>query len=150
MSEKDHPPSGRSNASTTQSYWDRFEIIDDCESDEADESEDEDVDMKELEGRAGMNQYQNADMDNDGVINDEIEDIESNSDDENAQIGAYIQEQQQRVNPLAGKVPGLSLGGLQGPSYGAAAAGQSFGGGAPAPTGNVPKMGGLNLSAINK
>ena len=32
-------------------------------------------------------------MDNDGVIDDEIEDIESNSDDENAQIGAYIQEQ---------------------------------------------------------
>lgn len=37
--------------------------------------------MKELEGRAGLNQFHNADMDNDGVINDEIEDIES--DDEN-------------------------------------------------------------------
>lgn len=91
--------------------------------------------MKELEGRAGLNQFHNADMDNDGVINDEIEDIES--DDENQQIGAYImQEQQQRANPLAGKVPGLSLGGLQGPSYGAASAGQSFGQGAPAPQGN--------------
>jgi hypothetical protein len=40
--------------------------------------------MKELEGRA-LEQYQNADMDNDGVINDEIEDIES--DEDNQAIG---------------------------------------------------------------
>jgi hypothetical protein len=40
--------------------------------------------MKELEGRAGM-AFQNNHPDNDGVINDEIEDIES--DDENQQIG---------------------------------------------------------------
>lgn len=122
MSEKLEPPTGRSSASQqTQSYWDRFEIIDDCESDEADESEDDDVDMKELESRA-LDQYQNADIDND-VINDKIEDIES--DEDNQQIGQYImQEQQQRTNPLAGKVPGLSLGGLQGASYGAAKAGE--------------------------
>jgi hypothetical protein len=36
--------------------------------------------MKELEGRAALNQYPNDDIDNDGVINDEIEDIESDED----------------------------------------------------------------------
>jgi hypothetical protein len=57
LSEKLEPPTGRSSASQqTTSYWDRFEIIDDCESDEADESDDDDIDMKELEGRA-LEQY---------------------------------------------------------------------------------------------
>jgi hypothetical protein len=55
LAEKAQPPTGRSNASTTQSYWDRFEIIDDCESEEADESDEDDIDMKDLEGRAGLN-----------------------------------------------------------------------------------------------
>ena len=63
-----------------------------------------------------------------------------------------MQEQQQRTNPLAGKVPGLSLGGLQGASYGAAKAGENFGGGnQQAPAANAPpKVGGLNLGGINK
>ena len=67
----------------SQSYWDRFEIIDDFDDSDvdefADESEDDDIDMKELQARAGVNYN---DEFNDEAINDEIEDIES--DDENA------------------------------------------------------------------
>ena len=66
----------------SSSYWDRFEIVDDIDDSDGDEfgeeSEDDDIDMKDLQARAGVNYNE----DYNEVINDEIEDFES--DDKNA------------------------------------------------------------------
>ena len=72
------------------SYWDRFELLDqfeDLDNVDLTEESDDDIDMKELEQRAtGGNM--NEDDYNEDMINDEIEDIDS--DDEMAQM-AYEQ-----------------------------------------------------------
>ena len=73
------------------SYWDRFELLDqfeDLDNVDLTEESDDDIDMKELEQRAtGGNM--NEDDYNEDMINDEIEDIDS--DDEMAQM-AYEQQ----------------------------------------------------------
>jgi len=74
----------------SNSYWDRFELLDqfeDLDNVDLTEESDDDIDMKELEQRAtGGNM--NEDEYNEDMINDEIEDIDS--DDEMAQM-AYEQ-----------------------------------------------------------
>lgn len=74
----------------SNSYWDRFELLDqfeDLDNVDLTEESDDDIDMKELEQRAtGGNM--NEDDYNEDMINDEIEDIDS--DDEMAQM-AYEQ-----------------------------------------------------------
>lgn len=78
-----------STAST--SYWDRFEVLDGLEESELDElignedSDDDDIEMKDLEGRGGLNLDDEEQFNDEGMLNDEIEDIES--DDE--QLVAY-------------------------------------------------------------
>lgn len=75
----------------SNSYWDRFELLDqfeDLDNVDLTEESDDDIDMKELEQRAtGGNM--NEDEYNEDMINDEIEDIDS--DDEMAQM-AYEQQ----------------------------------------------------------
>ena len=57
---------------STPSYWDRFEIIDDTDDSDGDEfgddSEDDDVEMKDLQARAAN--FNNQDEYNEDVIND--------------------------------------------------------------------------------
>ena len=79
--------SAASQSGRTPSYWDRFEIIDDVDSDESED----DVDMKDLEARAGEFKEGIDDYEGEGIINDEIEDIES--DDENVAIGEYMRQE---------------------------------------------------------
>lgn len=74
----------------SNSYWDRFELLDqfeDLDNVDLTEESDDDIDMKELEQRAN-NGNMNEDDYNEDMINDEIEDIDS--DDEMAQM-AYEQ-----------------------------------------------------------
>ena len=74
----------------SNSYWDRFELLDqfeDLDNVDLTEESDDDIDMKELEQRAN-NGNMNEDEYNEDMINDEIEDIDS--DDEMAQM-AYEQ-----------------------------------------------------------
>lgn len=94
-----------------------------------DDSDDaDDIDMKELEHQANQNnnQYQNE-VYNQDVINDQIEDYDSDGEnaDQIAAIEKQIKEEQRKKN--AGKVPGLAIGGLSSAGYGANAAGQAFG-----------------------
>ena len=86
---------GSTQVSQRESYWDRFEIVDDLDGDTemnfddfGDDSDDaDDIDMKELENQAnqGNPTYQNEAY-NQHVINDEIEDYDS--DEENDKIVA--------------------------------------------------------------
>ena len=74
--------SKNSRMSTGTSYLDKFEVVEDLDmidNDDMAEDSDEDIDMKELVGATGGNL---DDENNYDVINDEIEDIDS--DDENA------------------------------------------------------------------
>ena len=108
----------------TQSYWERFDIIDDLDdySDEEylDDSDDDDLDLKQLQesaNKAGGNY--DDDENNEDMINDEIEDIDS--DDDNSEIYEQYQRQQDQImrQNNAGKVPGLSLTGIkEGGNYG--------------------------------
>lgn len=101
----------------SSTYWSRFQIIDDVDDIDTEaedfpneESEDEnlDIDMKDMDTN-----IKRPDGYDEEMLNDEIEDIES--DEDNAQIYAYQQmEQERRGAPEAKKfvVPGLSLGGI--------------------------------------
>jgi hypothetical protein len=70
---------------------DRFEVVDEIElseNDYMDDSDEDDIDMKELVGATGGNLDEDEYNNQDGVINDEIEDIDSDEEEENAQIAA--------------------------------------------------------------
>ena len=71
------------------------------------ESDDGDMEMKDLEGRAAQNIGYNNQMpfNDEDMLNQEIEDIDSDDD----QLLVMQQQQQQKVNK---NVPGLQLGGL--------------------------------------
>jgi hypothetical protein len=106
---------------------DRFEVVDEIELSEndymGDDSDDDDIDMKELVGATGGNLDEDEYNNQDGVINDEIEDIDSDEEEENAQIAAMemkkVQDQKQFNKMQKMGVPGLSLGGLgKGPDNG--------------------------------
>ena len=114
--------------STNNSYWNRFQIIDDVDDIDTDaddfpngDSEDEhlDIDMKDMDTN-----IKRPDGYDEEMLNDEIEDIES--DEDNAQIYAYQQMEQERRAAESKKivVPGLSLGNIQGASYGAVKPGE--------------------------
>lgn len=84
--------------------------MDEYDNMEVSEESDDDIDMKELVGAAGGNA---EDEDNDYMINDEIQDIDSD-DDEIAAMAYQNQLNQERMKLQSSKVPGLSLGGIGG------------------------------------
>lgn len=95
------------------SYWTRFEAIEEQDlaiaEDQDSESDDGDIDMKDLEGRAVQNiayNHQQAYNDEE-MFNQEIEDIDSDDD----QL-LIMQDQMHQKQTTNNKVPGLQLGGL--------------------------------------
>lgn len=91
-----------------------------------------------MEANRGDPREYDDDMAN-GMINDEIEDIES--DEDNQQIYAYQQQMNQQKTNSTKKVlvPGLALGGVESAGYGIKGTGNG-----------PPKVGGLNLGAIGQ
>lgn len=101
--------SARGNLTLAQAYWDRFESID--ELDELDLDDAEDVKAVGNVPKIAMPLLASAEA-NKQVLNDEIEDIDS--DDEYAMAAHQMQQQ---ANANRQKVPGLSLAGLGAPTH---------------------------------
>ena len=124
----------------SQSYWDKFQIIDDIDDIDSEAAEYSEDEVNESEIKKMEDAMNEVDM-----LNDEIEDIDSDDDiDMNQMYQMQAELLQGNNKKKAGPViPGLSLGGIEGAGYGTKIQ-------APQPDIKKPAGLGLQLGGIKK